>query len=230
MLIVDLIIGNADRRGANYFVAKVDGKLTPIPVDNNCALLSGLTNTDVTNHCNFRKSFGKNRPIEWGKFDPATLGSIGIIIADAPDYRALLADEEVRERLPAIVDELVAALDNRFFAGLVDALPVEIVPEEMVVEPWQQGRDLKKLDADWQEAFADAWAFVPKKGLSKRADVFNARKKELKDVFAWRRDNVKATLLAYVAEQFGKASEEAPGRKSKPPTTPKTGRQSSMLS
>lgn len=196
LALVDLIIGNGDRRGANFFVM-VDyddvegergkpGSFRPVPIDNNCGFASMVVWSFPTSQTNFLPTYsgvGKGEVL-------CDLGTLKNIALDSEVLHALLGDARMRPRLLARARELGAILTDEFFGAQVDALPAEILPRAIKV-------DASILDKMTKRDFEPSALFGPMTGTLEGKALFDYRKAELKRVFAWRRDHLAEALEQY---------------------------------
>lgn len=195
MLLVDILISNTDRRGANFFVTvgygeeegdESPGSFRPIPIDNNSGFSSMVNYKYPTNHCGFLETYSGLGDQEVFK----DLGTVHNVEIDAPLAGVVLGDEKLREALMVRAGEVVAALDDSFLDTIVADLPAEILPRDASVDPAEH----RKLPAGVFEAF---FGKMPSK-LSGKA-LFAYRKAEIRRVLAWRRDHLVEALEGYFA-------------------------------
>lgn len=193
MLLVDILISNTDRRGANFFVTvsygeeegnETPGSFRPVPIDNNSGFSSMVNYKYPTNHCGFLETYSGA-----GEGDVLQdLGTVHNIEIDAPLSGAILGDPELREALVNRAHEVVAALDDGFIGDLVASLPREILPRGITVDP----EEYRKLPAKTFEAF-----FGKMGGKLSGNALFAYRQEEIRRVLTWRRDHLVEALEGY---------------------------------
>jgi hypothetical protein len=193
LALVDVVIGNADRREPNLFVrVPVGGKPvhTPVPIDNNAGFGTMINWFVASEHLNFVKTYdglGATPQL-------AELGTVRNVVKRSPVHMAVLGVPALEPRVLAAADELVKRLDDAWWGGVVDALPAEMLPPDLRIDPEREMPDAS-LPAGVPRAafFGDLRADLP------HAQLVVARKRELKDVFAWRRDRLREALKKYLA-------------------------------
>ena len=189
MTLVDLLIGNSDRRGANYFNRlATDGKSRPIPIDNDSAFGNLLTQKVPTNHMNFVKSYepaGETRGIRQN-------GTIANMLVDTMLHYELLNEPHEQARTLELAREMTRTLSDEKIEQMVERLPRQIIPDDLVVS----SAELKPhLDA---ETFRVMNNELPEE-LS-GDELFAFRKRQLKETLAWRRDHLVPALEKYFAD------------------------------
>lgn len=193
LALVDIIAGNADRRQPNLFVrVSMGGKPlhTPIPIDNNAGFGTMIPWFVASEHLNFVRAYDGLAKVP--KLDE--LGTIRNIVRASPVHLALLGIPALAPRVYAALDATVKRLDDAWWGGVVDALPGEILPAGLAIDPVREMPD-SALPAGVTRAafFGDLRA-----GMT-HAQLLAARRRELKDVFAWRRDHLREALDRYLA-------------------------------
>lgn len=174
MYVVDLLIGNVDRHGGNFFVKRERGRLVPVPIDNNLAFVTLIPSAKDTGFVNFLPTFdGPDR----GGF---SLGSVSYITYGTALYQNMLAEPEVARRVPGVMRRVLALLDDDFIDRAVEALPPEVLPPDALVDPATFPREIASLLLPGESR--------PLQG----APLFAARKAELKRILEWRRDHLAA--------------------------------------
>jgi hypothetical protein len=190
MFLLDALIGNADRRGANYFLTlrhgldpedPEEGSLRPVAIDNNAGLGTAVLWEYPTNHMNFLPTFD-------GVGDTDVLrdlGSLRAIVYDAPGYARMLEAPEVRGRLISRARRAVARWDDAFLDACLATLPPEILPPGTSVDmPAIRERLAGKLPE------AELRVLYPAdRPLAGRA-LFEYRLRELGSTLRWRRDHL----------------------------------------
>lgn len=188
MTLVDILLGNADRRGANYFdVWNSTGKIRPVPIDNNSGLGNLVNWKTATNHCNFIPSYsgaGETPGIRQG-------GTIANILMDTTLYSDILDEPDEQQRLLELAREFAGKLSDQKIAEFVDRLPPEIIPPNMKV-------DFKGLEKVLGPESLKLMANGATEGLS-GDDLFEFRRQQIKETLAWRRDHLVQALEAFFA-------------------------------
>lgn len=198
LFLVDVVIGNADRRPPNLFVtnrygtgASRPGAFRPVPIDNNSGFGTMVVWTMPSSQMNFLETYDGVGKLEVMK----DLGTIANIVLDSDVHRELLAKKELHPRILERAARLKATLTDAFFAAAVAALPREIIPRGVKVDP---------VSGEWLASFSPAeraLLFGPlDRPLSGQA-LFAFRQSELQRRFAWRRDHLEAALRAHLAAQ-----------------------------
>lgn len=190
LLLLDILIGNGDRRHANFFVTQRPTGLVPIAIDNNCGFMTLLTNIVVTSHTNFLKTYDgiEGAPLATGM---KPYGSIAAILEQSA-LANMLEDVNMRARVIALVPHVVSLLDDAFIEKLVDALPAQIIPASVLVE---EQNWMKNVPEATRNFMLDGQTY-PLSG----AALFEARKKELKETLKWRRDHLNDALTQHIAQ------------------------------
>ncbi len=221
MLVLDLLIGNGDRRGANFFViasyaetekAERPGSLRPVPIDNNCGFGTMVPWSMPTSQVNFLKTYSGIGTGEVFK----DLGTIANLVADSWEYQAMLDEVELHPRLLEIARDTVARLEDDFLESLVAGIPREVVPPRTAIDrpEW-----LAKLPEETVAAL-----YPMPEGLS-GAELFEYRQREIRETLAWRRDHLLEALEPYLAtrktevetrEAEDRAKSGKSGKKAKP--------------
>lgn len=196
MLAVDVLIGNADRRGANFFVARrygtaedEPGRARPIPIDNNAGLgtmVNWASPTSLTNFLPTYQGIGEMEVLR-------DLGTIRNIVHDAPTHRILLGLPEHRPVVRARAARVVARLDDAFLTQVAARLPREILPSGVVVDP-------AAPELEWLRSrlpAADLAALFPMEAPLRGAALFEYRKREILETLRWRRDHLLEALEEY---------------------------------
>lgn len=197
--LVDLIIGNADRRDANFFVfvpyKAWDGKkgkpgsYRPIPIDNNCGFGTMVNWKVPTSQTNFFPSYDGLGSAEFFK----DLGTIRNIAMDSPVLTFTLGDAALRPRMLELARQLPVQLTDAFMQKAVAALPREIIPHGVKVDPTEFASRLPK-DVPAEMLYGSVTR--PLSGQ----ELFEHRKQELLRVFSWRRDHLFEALEKYFGE------------------------------
>jgi hypothetical protein len=177
LFVVDVIIGNADRRVPNLFVGvrygEAEGKEGPgshfpIPIDNN----SGFGTLVVWNQPSAQN-----------------------IVLDSTVHRKIVTDTSLHERILKRASKLVALLDDAFIDEIVAELPREIIPRGLKVDPAEGEWRSKFTASELKLLFGDQV-----KALSGQ-ELFAHRKSELSRRFKWRRDHALAALAKFLATE-----------------------------
>lgn len=183
--LVDILIGNADRRDANLMLREdQNGQLLPVPIDNNSGF-GNLANWKYpTNHCNFVKSYG-------GSVDEPglrQLGSIANIYVDITLADDLFDTEAERTMAKELALELKAKLSDQEIDKMVDALPREIIPDAAGVPEHQGDPQMLKTLLNGVRPGSEG------------DELFRDRKIQLKETLKWRRDNLPKALDKFLTD------------------------------
>jgi len=184
MVLVDMVIGNADRRGANYFTMETNRGVVPIPIDNNSGFGNLSTQKVGTNHCNFIRSFD-------GAGEAPGLrrnGTIANLFIDTMLHHELLDEAHERARIVELAREFQHQLTDEKIEMMVDDLPRAVIPGETKVEYY--------LPEGLDPATKDLLANGAENGMS-GDKLFSFRKNQLKGTLAWRRDNLVEALQTH---------------------------------
>lgn len=187
MVLVDLVMGNADRRGANYFVAYSEDGVKPIPIDNNSGFGNLSTQKMGTNHCNFIKSYdgaGETKGLRQN-------GKIANMFIDTMLHYELLDEAHEQKRILELAEQFKEKLTDEKIEQMVERLPRQVIPEGASVEFYLP----ENIDPRTEQLLSNGAV----KGLS-GDQLFAFRKRQLKDTLAWRRDNLPRALKQYFAE------------------------------
>jgi CotH protein len=188
MVAVDILIGNPDRRDANMFLRETsDGKVYPVPIDNDSGFGNLITQKYPTNHCSFVKSYepaGETPGIRMN-------GTIPSILLDTVLHYDLLDEENERDRMLEMAAVVVNTLDDEKIRTMVDQLPSEIIPRDTRIST----EEYKGLDETTLAIIADGAT----DGLT-GDDLVSFRKQELKETLGWRRDHLQAALESYLSK------------------------------
>lgn len=200
LFLVDLIIGNADRRDANLFVGvrygtnqdqEGPGSNFPIPIDNNSGFGSMVVYPSPSPQGNFLKTFDGV-----GKLDiSGDLGTIRNIILDSHVHRTLVGRKDLRPRVLARAAQIGKLLDDAFIDGIVAELPREVIPRGVKMDP-TAGAWLTDYTAAQRELL-----FGGQQVALSGQELFRYRKQELSECFKWRRDHVAAALEKFFATE-----------------------------
>jgi hypothetical protein len=186
MMTVDFLIGNPDRRDANLFLREAeDGKLYPVPIDNDSGFGNLLTQKYPTNHCNFVKSFepvGESKGIRLN-------GTIPNLLVDTMLHHDALDEPAEREQMLEAAQEVVGLLNDDKVEAMVDALPPQIIPPDTHIST----AEYQVLDPATRQVLAEG----AHDGLG-GAELLAFRKQELKETLFWRRDNLVGALSRYL--------------------------------
>lgn len=194
MLLVDIVMGNGDRRDANFFVTcsfsepggkEGPGSFRPIPIDNNCGLGTMVFFTHVTSQCNFLPTYdglGDGQILR-------DLGTIRNLVDGCPEMWALLGERTLRPRLLTLARDLQKRLDDKTLNRLVNALPDEIIPSGVTVPA--RPASLENIPA------AVAKVLIPFDHDLKGAELLAWRRHEICTTLAWRRDHLIEALKKY---------------------------------
>jgi hypothetical protein len=190
MALVDILIGNGDRREPNFFTAKAygddDALVRPVPVDNNCGFATMTVWSVPTSQVNFLPSYSGAGTLEVMK----DLGTIRGVFYDAQVHAYLFHLEPVRKRALARAGEIAAELTDAKIRAMVEALPREVIPPGVSLE----------VDAEWVpklEPAARSLLFGESPKALRGNELFLHRKAELISTLAWRRDHLAEALAAY---------------------------------
>ena len=197
--LVDVIIGNADRRDANFFVTTHtvtsrtgDGRVvhTPIPIDNNAGFGSMIPWFLSSDQVNFVQSYDGLGPSGVAK----QLGTIANIVRESPLSFPALGLPALEPRVFELEAELHARLDDGWWSAAVALLPAEMIPDDLHVDPAHEMPDGSMPAGVTREAFFGSLVA----GMS-HAQLVAARRQELRETFAWRREHLRAALVRYLA-------------------------------
>ncbi len=187
MTLVDLVMGNADRRSANFFVQKSERGLIPIPIDNDSGFGNLANQNCATNHCNFILSYdgaGSTPGLRQN-------GKVANHFIDTIFHRDLLDEPEERERILHLAGEFQKNLSDQKIEQMVERLPAEVIPEGAKVEYYLP----ETIDPTTAELLTNGAT----EGLA-GAGLFAFRKAQLKKTLAWRRDHLVDALKDYFAQ------------------------------
>lgn len=188
MTLVDILSGNSDRRGANYFQVWRTTGVEPIPIDNNSGFGNLLTQKYATNHCNFIKSY------DGAGAEPGIRqnGKIANLFIDTTLHSTLLDEPHERERALQLAGELIETLTDQKIAEFVERLPREIFPDDFVL-------DFASIPPDLERTSIEILKNGSRAGLTGE-ELFAFRKTQIKETLVWRRDHLLEALRTYFAE------------------------------
>ena len=192
MFLLDCLIGNADRRGANYFTVEKSAGAEPILIDNNSGFGSSLLWQSPTNHCNFIKSYqglGSGEVLK-------DMGTIHGVMMDTHDYPTLLDDPKARQQALSMAQQLPKLLDDKFIDQIVAELPRQVIPRGTEVEP-PSSRIREFLSPEHLELLYSGQP-APLSG----AALWQARQEELTSTLKWRRDHLAQALQEHFARSY----------------------------
>ncbi len=188
MTLTDILLGNADRRGANYLDRWTSqGRVYPVPIDNNSGLGNLVNQKTATNHCNFIPSYS-------GAGETPGLrqnGTIANILLDTTLHTQLLDEPHEQARMLELARDFVNQLTDERIEAMVEALPREIIPRGARVE-------LEGLQQYLGPQTLVALANGARDGLAGRA-LYDFRKSQIKETLTWRRDHLVEALQDYFA-------------------------------
>lgn len=214
MALVDILMGNADRRDPNYFVAVLpDGMVRPVPIDNNSGFTTFLVWTRTSNLCNFWPTYrglGAGWPWEM-------LGTIGNVVVRGAEvhhvHERVLDDRRFRGKVMHLARALAAKLTDAEIDRMVALIPPEIIPPEVKVR--------LSPDLAAQLSAPEFRALVPDPRVTLQgAELFRRRVAELRSTLRWRRTNLVAGLTDYFRRQGGPIEGQPPRPPVKPPVKP----------
>ena len=186
MVAVDILMGNPDRRDANMFLREAnDGKVYPVPIDNDSGFGNMVTQKYPTNHCSFVKSYDPAGETPGVRMN----GTIAAILLDTALHYDLLDEGHERERMLEVAAEVVKTLDDAKIKAMVDQLPSQIIPPTTQVFTTH----FEALDPTTLSVLADGAT----DGLQ-GAELLEFRKQELKETLAWRRDHLLPALESFL--------------------------------
>lgn len=189
MTLLDVVMGNPDRRGANYFTRHFkDGKARPIPIDNDSAFGNVITHKVPTNHMSFVRSYHPKGSTPGVRQN----GSIGNLMMDTMLHYDLWDEPAEQSRALQLAAGIKGLLSDQKIDDLVDRLPRQVIPEDLTVSytAWKKSVDPQTLEMIANET---------PDGIS-GDELFEFRKEQLKQTLRWRRDNLKPALQAYFRE------------------------------
>jgi hypothetical protein len=186
MTLVDILTGNADRRGANYFERWTsDGTVKPVPIDNNSGFGNLLNHAYPTNHANFIKSYdgvGKKHGLRQA-------GTIPNILLDTTLHYEIFDEPVERTRALELARKLTEKLTDEKIAAMVEKLPREIIPRGTKIDlstfSYLEPETVKELANGATEDMSGA-------------RLFEFRKQQLKETLAWRRDHLVEALGGFL--------------------------------
>lgn len=183
MTVVDILLGNADRRGANYIDRWTShGKVHPVPIDNNSGVGNLVNWKTATNHCNFIPSYdgaGSSPGLRQA-------GTIANIFLDTTLHAHILDEPHEQKRMLEIARDFTSRLTDEKIDEMVEKLPREIIPRGVKVSK----EFLKpRVEADTVEALANGAS----EGLSGK-ELYEFRKNQIRHTLAWRRDHLVEAL------------------------------------
>jgi hypothetical protein len=187
MTLIDMVIGNADRRGANYFVMDTERGVVPVPIDNNSGFGNLTTQKYATNHCNFILSYdgaGASPGIRQN-------GKIANHFIDTMLHHELLDEPHEKNRILELAQNFQSTLTDQRIEDMVERLPRAVIPDDARVEfALPPGIDpvTKELLSNGAE-----------EGLS-GDQLFLFRKSQIKETLRWRRDHLPQALESYFRE------------------------------
>ena len=182
MTIVDILQGNADRRGANFKDRVLpDGSIRPAPIDNDSGFSNMLNHAYPTNHSNFIKSYGPSGEARGIR----QCGSLANLFLDSIWQQYALDEPHEQARALELAHEYTAKLTDKKIDTMVEALPPDIIPPGTKVE-------FGESDPNFQETVGYLLNGASN-GLEGR-ELFNFRKTQIKDTLKWRRDHLVGAL------------------------------------
>lgn len=194
--LVDCIIGNADRRDANFFISVPyqggeKALHTPVPIDNNAGFGTMIPWFTACDQVNFVKSYDG-----LGDGDVVReMGTIANIVRTSPLVGPALGHPALERRVFELEAELRAKLDDGWWSAAVSLLPNEMIPNGVKVDPEREMPDGTPLP----RGVTRATFFGSLSGTMSHAELVRARRAELRETFAWRRDHLREALVKYLA-------------------------------
>ncbi len=188
MILVDILMGNADRRGANYLDRWTrQGEVKPVPIDNNSGFGNLLNWKVPTNHCNFINSYGGAGSTPGIRQN----GTIANILMDTTLHQELLDEPAEQQRTLELARELVGRLSDEKIDEMVEDLPREIIPRgtRVSLDDVRKGLDVQGLELLTNGA---------EEGLSGQ-ELFQFRKDQIRHTLRWRRDHLVDALTTFFA-------------------------------
>lgn len=188
MILVDILMGNADRRGANYLDRWTrQGEVKPVPIDNNSGFGNLLNWKVPTNHCNFINSYGGAGSTPGIRQN----GTIANILMDTTLHQELLDEPAEQQRTLELAAELVSRLSDEKIDDMVENLPREIIPRGTRVR-------LDDVRAGLDGEGLNVLSNGVEDGLSGQ-NLFQFRKDQLRHTLRWRRDHLVEALQQFFA-------------------------------
>jgi hypothetical protein len=190
MALVDILMGNADRRDPNFFITVgSDSLVHPIPIDNNAGLTTMLVWLIPSNLINFYPSYTGVGPVwPWNK-----AGTIANILFRGGEFHHvhehLINDAKLRPRVLQVARTLVSRLTDALVNRLLDRLPPEIIPQEAMVDP----QPMWLAAAGVAPSLFFGPATMPLFGRA----LYELRLREIKETLLWRRDHLVEALKDY---------------------------------
>lgn len=184
MTLVDLVIGNADRRGANYFTTETPAGISPIPIDNNSGFGNLVTQKVGTNHCNFIRSYdgaGQTPGLRQN-------GKIANHFIDTMLHYDLLDEPHEQQRIVELAEGFQKTLTDEKIEEMVERLPRAVIPDNVAVDFHLP----ENIDPETTGLLSNG----AEKGLSGDR-LFDFRKTQIKETLAWRRDHLVEALHQY---------------------------------
>ena len=199
MTVIDILIGNADRRGANYLDRWTSSQhVRPVPIDNNSGLGNLINWKTATNHCNFIPSYS-------GAGNTPGLrqnGTIANILLDNTLHHEILDEPQEQLRMLEIARDFTARLSDEVLTEMVERLPREIIPRGAKVST----RHLAKaVDQETLKLLRNG----ARDGLSGQ-ELYQFRKQQIRETLAWRRDHLVQALEEFfrAKDPIGEASKD----------------------
>lgn len=199
MTVVDILIGNADRRGANYLDRWTSSQqVRPVPIDNNSGLGNLVNWKTATNHCNFIPSYSGAGSTPGLRQN----GTIANILMDTTLHTEILDEPHEQQRILEIARDFTARLSDEKLGAMVEKLPREIIPRGVKVST----EHLKSVvNSDTLAALSNGAG----EGLSGK-ELYQFRKQQICETLAWRRDHLVQALQDFfqAKDPMGQASND----------------------
>jgi hypothetical protein len=190
MALVDILMGNADRRDPNFFIAiGSDNLVRPIPIDNNAGFTTMLVWLIPSNLINFYPSYTGVGP-EW-PWEKA--GTVANILFRGNEYHHVhehvINDPELRPRIRTVAKTLATRLSDALLDRMLARLPPEIIPPVAMVDP----------QPTWLAAagVAPGLFFGPANVPLFGQSLYEQRLREIRETLVYRRDHLLEALEAY---------------------------------
>jgi hypothetical protein len=209
MALVDILIGNCDRREPNFFiVVGRDGIVRPIPIDNNSGLCTFLVWTRMSNLINFLPSLdGMGRGWPWDM-----IGKIDNVLARGGEthhvHEKLFNEARFTPRIVELAKALADKLTDAEIDKILATIPADIIPEGIqVTHSPELARDpmVAKLVGDMKPLSGPA--------------LFTRRIAEIKLVLKARRTSLVKSVTAWIKSR-GLPTGGAGPRPPSPPRPP----------
>ena len=163
-----------------------DGLVRPVPLDNN----SGFGNLINWKTPNVQNNFVKS----YEAVEGVIRGSIPAILESTTLYETLLDEPDEQLHALELAKKFQQTLTDDKIESMVEELPSEVIPEGLTIE-----------SQHFQYAFQDKPAALSllRNGIEdgmEGKELFEARKTQIKETLAWRRDHLVEAMEAFFSD------------------------------